>query len=153
MKLFIVSDSHGDLYTLGAILSRAEGFDMIVHLGDGAEDLLCMREYTDGKQLVIVRGNCDSPAQKRPETETFTVDDVTVFACHGHRFGVKYDLTRLSLAAAQRSAKLCLFGHTHVAFEETQNGVLFLNPGSARNGKYAIAEIRDGKVYAVNLSL
>lgn len=153
MRLFIISDSHGDLFTLDRILSRATGFDAILHLGDGAADMLLEKERTENIPVICVRGNCDSPAYGYPDKEVLTFDDVRILACHGHAYGVKYGMTRLSLAAEEAGAALCLFGHTHSPLCEQADGITFLNPGSVKNGCYAIAELKKGRCYPVLLSL
>lgn len=153
MRLFVISDSHGDLFTLKTVLSRATGFDTIIHLGDGAPDLLRLSEITYGKKIISVQGNCDSSAYGYPLTDTFFLDGQKIFCCHGHTYGVKFGLTRLSLAAAEQNAKLCLFGHTHQPFQTRIDDVWFFNPGSVKNGCYGIVEAVKDKIIPINLSL
>ena len=153
MHVFVVSDSHGSNAAIEAIFDRAKDADVIFHLGDGAADPALAYALPESCTLVSVRGNCDSPGCGAPDFAAPVLERVKLFACHGHRYGVQYDLTRLWLAAREQGAALCLFGHTHRQLLETHDGVTFLNPGAANEGKYAMIEISDGRFYPVLLSL
>lgn len=153
MKILILSDSHGYLSRLEAILQKEADADMILHLGDGGGDLSLMTEYTAGKPVYVCRGNCDSEVYGFPESVTTVVEGATVFACHGHRYGVKYGLERLYFAAKEAGAKLCLFGHTHQPYSDFIDNFFMVNPGSAAGGCYAVAEINHGEVKTLNKSL
>lgn len=153
MKLLIVSDSHGYLFNLEQILQRERDADVIIHLGDGGDDLAVMAEYTQGKPVYICRGNCDSAVYGFPDSVQLTLEGMTVFACHGHRYGVKYGLHKLYYAAKEAGAQLCLFGHTHQPFSDFEKDFFLVNPGPAAGGCYAVAELADGAVRTVNKTL
>ena len=53
-----------------------------------------------------------------------------ILLTHGHRYGVKEDLQRLTYAALEQACAVALFGHTHEPFLAREQGVLLLNPGS-----------------------
>ena len=76
----------------------------------------------------------------------------TLYLSHGHEHNVKYDkaLLRLRYAAAERGANAALFGHTHQQRLEDENGFLTLNPGSLKNGKYAVM-VGDGESVTAEL--
>lgn len=147
MRILAVSDSHNHTYMLNDILKKeSAAADVIVHCGDGAGEMLAMTEYTFGKQTVIVRGNCDSTAYHFPELDTFFAEDNKGMVCHGHLHSVKYTLYNLSLAAREQGAAFCLFGHTHEATYEFENGIWLINPGSAATGRYAIVDVTGNKI-------
>ncbi len=146
MKLLVVSDSHGSTVFLEQALKRERGEDIIVHLGDGADDLEAMREFTGGRLVYQCNGNMDLYRCDYTERCIFPVENMTVFACHGHRYEVKSGFYRLTLAAKEQNARICLFGHTHSQFAEDGNGLLLLNPGSIRRGDYATVTVTDGHV-------
>ena len=77
---------------------------------------------------------------------------VRIFAVHGHRYDVKYDreLDYLLHAAAQEQADVVLFGHTHVQYCETREGILVLNPGACAYFRphYANLYLENGKAWA-----
>lgn len=150
MKLLILSDSHGYSFFLEEILKRERGADMIIHLGDGGDDMMIMSEYTQGKMVYICKGNCDSAVYGFPEAVQTEAEGVTIFACHGHQYGVKFGLQKLYYAARERSAQLCLFGHTHEPLCDFEEDFTMVNPGPAASGYYAVAELKNGKVKTVN---
>ena len=52
-----------------------------------------------------------------------------IFACHGHRYGVKEGTARLVSEAKKNLCDVALYGHTHEADVHEQEGVLVANPG------------------------
>ena len=128
MKTMVVlSDTHGNLDAVRQIADVLSAADVIVHLGDGGgEAAYLMREY--GEKVVSVTGNCDAFGVQ--EESTFEVDGVRFFACHGHKYGVKSDLLRLQLRAAELGAQVALYGHTHDATCSRENGAYLVNPGT-----------------------
>ena len=153
MKLLILSDSHGYVFFVEQILQRERDAEVIIHLGDGGDDMMAMAEYTQGKPVYICRGNCDSAVYGFPDSVQLTLEGVTVFACHGHRYGVKYGLQKLYYAAKEAEARLCLFGHTHQPHSSFEESFFMVNPGPAAGGCYAVAELTDGAVKTVNKRL
>ena len=153
MKLLILSDSHGYLFFVEQILKRERSADMIIHLGDGGSDLLPLTEYTTGKIVYTCMGNCDSPVYGFPDFVLTEAEGVKIFACHGHRYGVKYGYQNLYYAAREQGAKLCLFGHTHEPFSDYDGSLYMINPGSAAGGYYAVAELKNGEIRALNKAL
>lgn len=143
MKLLVFSDSHG---TLGPMLRavRERKPDAAVHLGDYVRDAEALRRAFPELPLRVLRGNCDFES-KAPERETFTLGGVPVFACHGHRYGVKTGLDALCDAGYFSGARLVLFGHTHVPGTERAGEMLLLNPGSARRS-CALLELDGGEI-------
>lgn len=146
MKILILSDSHGRTVHLEHILKKEADCDMIVHLGDGAEDLDFCLPYTAHKQVWRVKGNCDPFACGFQESHVITAEGVTFFACHGHRYNAHLGLQNLYYAALSSSANVCLYGHTHVQKADTTDGILFLNPGAVKDGRYALLFAENGNI-------
>ena len=149
MKLLVISDSHGRHEALRKILEKEKDCDMIVHLGDGARDMDAFLQYTIGKPLYIVRGNCDVDAVDIAPQHTLTAGDIRVLACHGHLFRVEYGLERLYLQGLKENVWLCLFGHTHIQTAQRSGDMLLVNPGAAKDRRYAVVEIDGEKVIPV----
>ena len=129
-KLVIMSDTHGKkagVQSLKAILAEN---DYIVHLGDGAEDMKELRNRYPEKTYACV-GNCDLFAPL-PEDGVLEVENVRIFYCHGHRYGVKNDLEALASAAKARDCQIALYGHTHLGKISEIDGVTLINPGTMR---------------------
>ena len=60
----------------------------------------------------------------------FTAQGVKIFYTHGHYYGVKSGLYTFACAARERGAQVALYGHTHNALEDYDDGLYLLNPGS-----------------------
>lgn len=75
--------------------------------------------------VTAIRGNIDkaSWARKLSETEVVERADVSIYVLH--------DLGQLDLKPEAAGFRVVVFGHSHVAKQETRNGVLYFNPGSA----------------------
>ena len=58
MRVFVISDSHGDMEAIKKAVRLAGDFDRIFHLGDNYRDALKLAEYT-GIAVDAVAGNCD----------------------------------------------------------------------------------------------
>ena len=129
-KLIIVSDTHGNPSGLESISSLIAENDYLIHLGDGANDLRELRTRHPDK-VYACSGNCDfySPI---PEDGILEVERLSIYFCHGHRYGVKSDLYALAQAAKARGCEIALYGHTHIAKISEVDGVTLINPGSLR---------------------
>ena len=118
----VISDTHGLLRpeALGILL----GSDYIIHAGDvgDSEILDQLREIAP---VTAVRGNVDRGgwALGLPKTDVLEVDGVSIYVLH-----ILADLDLKPEAAGFRAV---VYGHSHVPKQETKNGVLYFNPGSA----------------------
>jgi predicted phosphodiesterase len=72
---------------------------------------------------------------------------------------VLHDLAALDLKPEAAGFKVVISGHSHVPKQETKNGVLYLNPGSAGPRRFKLPvsvariTIRGGKIAADILTL
>jgi putative phosphoesterase len=146
----IISDTHG--------LLRPEAFDAlrgverIIHAGDiGAAEIL--EKLATIAPVTAIRGNVDKAAWARtlPETEVVAIGGISIYVLH--------DLAQLDLKPEAAGFNVVISGHSHVPKQETKNGVLYLNPGSAGPrrfklpvtvGRFAIGE---GKIKAEIVAL
>ena len=138
MKLLVFSDSHGQIEPMRHAIER-ERPDTVIHLGDCVRDAENLRrEISPTQAFISVCGNCD-PGSDAPDRAEFVFDGVSVFACHGHRYRVKFGLESLCLTGQLSGAQLVLFGHTHAALCQELGGLTLVNPGSAAHS-YAVVE-------------
>jgi uncharacterized protein len=118
----VISDTHGLLRP--EALSALKGSDHIIHAGDvgDPEILERLREIAP---LVAVRGNVDHGAwaAKIPAAEFLEVDGISIYVLH--------ILEKLDLKPESAGVKAVVYGHSHVPKQETRDGVLYFNPGSA----------------------
>jgi uncharacterized protein len=121
MHIGVISDTHGLLRPQAVEALR--GSDHIVHAGDvGAGQIL--GELRVLAPLTAIRGNIDKPDWARlPETELVELGGVSIYVLH--------DLTKLDLKPEAAGVKVVISGHSHVPKQETRDGVLYFNPGSA----------------------
>ena len=147
MKILVVSDSHRDFFTLNEIVKRHSDAEMILHLGDGSEEISKIKKLYPDRMVVAVRGNCDL-CSTFPEEEELSIDGVKIFMTHGHLYNVKLGISSICAKAKEVNAKILLFGHTHIPLSDYQFGLYILNPGSIRyaNGTYGLIDITDSGI-------
>jgi uncharacterized protein len=120
--LGIISDTHGLLRR--EALDALRGSKLIIHAGDvGKPEILeSLRMIAP---VVAVRGNVDTApwAEELPETNIVEVG--------AHRIFILHDRSRLAIDPAHAGFAAVVFGHTHKPLADFQEGVMFLNPGSA----------------------
>ena len=118
----VISDTHG-LLRLEA-LEALRGSEHIIHAGDvGTHEIL--EQLRAIAPVTAVRGNVDQGtwASKLPETEVVELGGVYIFVLH--------DLAQLDLKPEAAGFQAVISGHSHVAKQETREGALYFNPGSA----------------------
>ena len=139
-RMLVVSDTHGDRRSLQKVIDTQPEASLLIHLGDGAADLTAIEEFCNIRTLQV-SGNCDFSAPF-PDDAEFRFGGQVFFAAHGHHYGVKHDLYRLSCAARSRGARVVLFGHTHQALTLYDDGLYLVNPGSlGHGGTYATVDV------------
>lgn len=151
MKIFLISDTHGDLSKVYEIYEKLTNIDMIIHCGDYQKDAYQL-EDTLGIPVVSVKGNCD----KTQLADHATVDTPygKILVTHGHTENVDYSCNQLLYTAEENGCFAACFGHTHVPFNEDFDGIHLINPGSlsrprdGSNGSYAILRITEEDFYS-----
>jgi putative phosphoesterase len=122
MRIGVISDTHGLLRP--EALRALEGVQLILHAGDvGAPEIL--KQLKTIAPVFAVRGNVDTEpwAQELPVT--------AVVETSGFHFYVLHNLRELDLKPQAAGFDAVVSGHTHVAGQRLEAGVLYLNPGSA----------------------
>lgn len=118
----VISDTHG-LLRPEAVLAL-QGSALIVHAGDvgNANVLERLRAIAP---TIAVRGNVDTGAwaDPLPATEVVEVGALRLYVLH--------DRSALDLNPKAAGFAAVIFGHSHRPSAEIQDGVLYLNPGSA----------------------
>ena len=130
MKILVFSDSHGHPDFMQEMIGRNRRADAVIFLGDGQRDIELMKSLFPGIAFYTVRGNCDFGSDA-PVREIINLDGARIFYTHGHYYNVKSTLYSIVCAAREAEADLVLFGHTHQALSDYEDGLHILNPGSA----------------------
>ena len=151
-KLLVISDTHGNSKGVAELLPLIAENDFVIHLGDGAGDMRDIYEAYPEK-IYSCAGNCDffSPL---PEDGVLEIEYLKIYYCHGHKFGVKSELSKLAEAAKAKGADIVLYGHTHKALISEVDGVTMINPGTLRysigkGGSYCYLVIHKDKATPV----
>ena len=111
MRILVVSDSHGSAYGLRRAIMAQPKAEVVIHLGDGEDDVARVKHQFPEKMFLSVKGNCDLGSQL-PPTGEFTVEGVKIFYTHGHLYGVKSGQYTIVCAAREKGAQVLLYGHT-----------------------------------------
>ena len=142
MRVLVLSDSHGDVYKLRRAIDSQPTAKLIVFLGDGEYDI----DSVECRVPVIkVRGNCDF-GSSLPLNFTDEVCGKKIYCTHGFRENVKYTTENLISAAKSHGAHIALYGHTHVPVTSYDGGLYLVNPGSVREGSFAVIDITDSGI-------
>lgn len=144
MRILVLSDTHGDYGSMKQALSQQTHIDMIIHCGDGRDQVEELQRTLKDIPIVAVRGNCDW-GSAMPNTATVEVGGKRIFVTHGHLYQVKMTPYNLACAAREEKADIVCFGHTHVPMNEYDDGLYMLNPGSCHGygASYGYIDITD----------
>jgi uncharacterized protein len=118
----VISDTHG-LLRLEA-LDALRGSQHIIHAGDvGSAEIL--EKLSAIAPVTAVRGNIDKDAwaRKLPEFDILEIAGISIHLLH--------DLAKLDLNPKAAGFNVVISGHSHIPKQETRDGVLYFNPGSA----------------------
>lgn len=142
MRILVTSDTHGDFQTLNSIVMSQPKAEVIFHLGDGEEQAQRIKTLYNDRTVINVRGNCDWGSML-PPVQTITLEGKKIMATHGHLYNVKMELYTIYQAARSEKADILLFGHTHNAMTDYDDGLYIMNPGSLHGayGTYGIIDI------------
>lgn len=138
-RIGVISDSHGlpaNALAEAAQALRAQEVQRLIHLGDGERDGAALAERL-GVPLTAVAGNCDEGSRLAREV-TLNAGCHRLLLMHGHR---ACSTLGVLLRAQEVAAGVALFGHTHAPLSEWRDGVLLLNPGALRDGRFAVLSL------------
>jgi putative phosphoesterase len=144
----LISDTHGLLRPEAVAVLK--GSDLIVHAGDiGNPDITA--ELARLAPVTAIRGNIDKGdwARSLPVTEVVTVSDtVSLYVLH--------NINDLDLDPVAAGFRAVIYGHSHQSASRWQNGVLYVNPGSAGPRRFSlpisVARLTvDGETLAVEI--
>ena len=118
----VISDTHGLLRP--EALAALRGSDRIIHAGDIGDPAI-LKMLRDIAPVTAVRGNVDTEAwaRKIPAADVLEAGKLSIYILH--------ILQELDLKPEAAGFRAVISGHSHVPAQETKNGVLYFNPGSA----------------------
>lgn len=129
IRVGLISDTHNLLRTEARVALK--GVDHIIHAGDIC-DATVLRELEAIAPVTAVRGNNDRGAwaQALPERERIDIGGVTIYIVH--------DLHDLDVVPENAGIKVVITGHSHRPLMKMENGVLYVNPGSAGPRRFTL---------------
>jgi putative phosphoesterase len=139
----VISDTHGLLRP--EALAALRGSDYIIHAGDIGDPAI-LKKVGEIAPVTAIRGNMDREiwARKIPATNVLEAGGISIYILH--------NLAELDLKPEAAGFGVVVYGHSHVAKQETKNGVLYFNPGSAGPRRFRLPvtigrlKVEDGKV-------
>jgi len=146
VRIVVFSDSHGDFRPLVAAVEAQPKAHAFFHLGDCEQELDDLRTLYPDKLIHFVKGNCDFGSLAKDQ-EIIILGGRRFFLTHGHLYGVKNGLKKITEAGQKLDADVICFGHTHSPHTGLKNGVYLLNPGTAGDSRgagtsYGLIDIR-----------
>ena len=147
MQILVVSDTHGDYVTFDRLVRSKPKAEVVIFCGDGFDDFGEVKKSYPDKMFIGVKGNCDWSCPM-PTLEMRTIEGKRFYICHGHVENVKYGLSVLKMRAREQHADIVLYGHTHVAHIEHDDGMWIMNPGTLHRFEcsYGLIDIQNGQV-------
>jgi uncharacterized protein len=132
MRLLLLADTHVPLRARrlpDRVWQAVDQADLVVHAGDWVVPTLLDELQERAARLVGVFGNNDGPELRArlPEVATEVVDGVRLGVVHetGPARG-----REARMRALYPDLDLLVFGHSHIPWDTTADGLRLLNPGS-----------------------
>jgi putative phosphoesterase len=133
MRIGVVSDTHATSFAQlpDTILTALAEVDLIIHAGD-----FTTKDVLDGLrrlgEVKAVQGNMDSAELKRilPEKELLVIEGRRIGIIHG--WGSPYGIDD-RVGGMFEDVDIIVYGHSHYSQNEVKKGILFFNPGQAKN--------------------
>lgn len=127
MRIVVLSDAHGYAAPIEKAIEKSKP-DAVIYCGDGAERAEDISYLYKDIDFYFVKGNCDFGDY--PIEQEIKLSSKKIFFTHGHKYNVKFGYDEIINEAKRRAVDILLFGHTHIAFTEYDNGLYIMNPGS-----------------------
>jgi len=125
MKVGLISDTHGILDM--QVTDLFDGVEHILHAGD-IGDIAVIDRLRRLAPVTAVAGNCDRGelASKFPQTAVVELAGRLFFVTH-----IRPDPFTLRTRCRGERPDVVVFGHSHKAARQHQEGMLFVNPGGS----------------------
>ncbi len=148
MKIGVISDTHN--YFDPLLPALFHGVDHILHAGDVGLPSIILELEAIAPVTVVMGNNDTAHSSLWRETECINLEGVKFLL---HHIIYTDGLSEIAARAIKKhKPNVVVFGHTHQAFEERREGVLFFNPGYAGKPRFsqrrsvAILEAKKGEV-------
>ena len=129
IRIGLISDTHNLLRPEAR--TALKGVDHIIHAGDIC-DAQVLAELEAIAPVTAVRGNNDRGSWAEGLQERVRVE------FGGVRVYIVHDLQDLDVAPETAGIKVVVSGHSHRPLMKMENGVLYMNPGSAGPRRFSL---------------
>jgi putative phosphoesterase len=132
VRLLLISDTHVPVRARSLpaqVWHEVERADVVLHAGDWVDVRLLDELEQRARRLLGVVGNNDGPALRArlPEVARATIGGVRIAVVH--ETGAKQGRERRALERFP-DIDLLVFGHSHIPWDTSLDGLRLLNPGS-----------------------
>jgi len=136
LRIGVVSDNHG--FIMPRVFTVLEGVDEILHAGDiGSPDVITSLEAIAPVRAVY--GNIDTFPIVERYPETLAVEIGGIHICVVHEFrGLQDPRVQEALRTLDGKLDVIIYGHTHQASLERDNGIYLFNPGAAGKRRFSL---------------
>ena len=159
IRLLLLADTHVPVRAKdlpAQVWAEVDTADVVVHAGDWVSVALLDRLEERSRRLLGCWGNNDGRALRArlPEVATATVEGVRVAVVH--ETGARQRREE-RMRSAYPDTDLLVFGHSHIPWDTTRDGLRLLNPGSPTDRRrepsctYLTARLHDSGVHDVVL--
>lgn len=159
LRLLLLADTHVPVRARdlpAQVWDEVGAADLVVHAGDWVDVGLLDALESRARRLVAVWGNNDGAEIRGRLPEVARVD------LDGLRLGVVHETGARArreerMRAAYPDLDVLVFGHSHIPWDTTHEGLRLLNPGSPTDRRrqpactYQTAEVREGVLGSVRL--
>lgn len=125
----LISDTHGLMRP--EALAALQGSDYIIHGGDiGRQHVIDALSRI--APVTAVRGNVDNGelAIKYPHDNVLHIDNTAIYTLH--------IIDDIAIDPTTAGYQVVVYGHSHKPQITTENGVLYINPGSAGPRRFSL---------------
>lgn len=137
MKIVVLSDTHSDSINSlpKKLIDKLSNSEMIIHSGDFTGHQL-VEDLRKLGTLRAVYGNIDGPEvrTKLPEIDTIEIEGFRIGINHPAEGGAPNTIEQ-RIRKRFDKVDVIVHGHSHRTKNETKDGILWFNPGSA-TGKF-----------------
>jgi uncharacterized protein len=128
-RIGLISDTHGLLRN--SAIAALTGSDRIIHAGD-IDTPEVLRELEAIAPVTAVRGNMDGRSRlgRLPGNDMIEIDGILIYIIH--------DRLAMDIDPLAAGISVVIFGHSHRPVVEKNNGVFYINPGSAGPRRFSL---------------
>lgn len=152
MRILVLSDSHGDYFSMKKVIEAQPTAEAVVFLGDGHIDFERCMSLLAGKRIYAVKGNNDFYCDY-PKNAIINEGGIKIYITHGQYEYVKSGLGRLVSIAKENNCQLALYGHTHRQQEDSCDNIKLFCPGALKSDEYGVIDIIDGGFICIGIKL